>query len=376
MRSSLAERVAPYLEKVAAVAPIAGATADWSEANSRPADEFVDALRKAGLFRLLGPQEMGGAALSPWELGPIIEAMARVDGSAGWTLALGQGLLGQLVKPEIFRELFSDPNLSMAGSLNPAHVRAIKAKGGYRYSGRGTYVSGCTHASWMMAAGVVVEDGAVKIADGAPVIRAGVLPMKDCVIRETWNVLGMRGTGSHDVEFDDIFVRDDLTFPQANALANLGASLSPVALGVARHALDAFVELASAKKPTGARDLLRERVTAQAQLGEAEGLLQAARSFFYETVEEAEARRGAGRAPTDAARARMRLGSVMAAQFSARAVDLIYEAAGLTAAANDCAIGRCWRDVHVLRQHITLATTRFEVVGRVYLGLPPGSPLI
>ena len=376
MRSSLAERVAPYLEKVAAVAPIAGATADWSEANSRPADEFVDALRKAGLFRLLGPQEMGGAALSPWELGPIIEAMARVDGSAGWTLALGQGLLGQLVKPEIFRELFSDPNLSMAGSLNPAHVRAIKAKGGYRYSGRGTYVSGCTHASWMMAAGVVVEDGAVKIADGAPVIRAGVLPMKDCVIRETWNVLGMRGTGSHDVEFDDIFVRDDLTFPQANALANLGASLSPVALGVARLALDAFVELASAKKPTGARDLLRERVTAQAQLGEAEGLLQAARSFFYETVEEAEARRGAGRAPTDAARARMGLGAVMAAQFSGRAVDNIYEAAGLTAAANDCAIGRCWRDVHVLRQHITLATTRFEVVGRVYLGLPPGSPLI
>jgi alkylation response protein AidB-like acyl-CoA dehydrogenase len=376
MRTSFADRVAPLLEKVAAVAPIARASADWSEANSRPADDFVDALRKAGLFRLLVPKEMGGAALSQWELGPIIEAMARIDGSAGWTLALGQGLLGQLVKPEVFREVFSDPNLTMAGSLNPAHVRAVKAEGGYRYSGRGTYVSGCTHASWMMAAGVVVEDGATKIADGAPVIRAGVLPMKDCVIRETWNVLGMRGTGSHDVEFNDIFVPDNLTFPQADALANLGASLSPVALGVARHALDAFVELASAKKPTGARDLLRERVTAQAQLGEAEGYLQAARSFFYETVEEAEARRSAGRAPTEPERARMRLGSVMAAQLSARAVDLIYEAAGLTSAANDSAIGRCWRDVHVLRQHITLATTRFEVIGRVCLGMPPGSPLI
>jgi alkylation response protein AidB-like acyl-CoA dehydrogenase len=72
----------------------------------------------------------------------------------------------------------------------------------------------------------------------------------------------------------------------------------------------------------------------------------------------------------------MRLGSVMAAQHSARAVDLIYEAAGLTGAANDGAIGRCWRDVHVVRQHITLATTRFEVIGRVCLGLPAGSPLI
>ena len=376
MRTSLADRVAPHLEKVAAVAPIARATADWSEANSRPADEFVGALRKADLFRLLVPKEMGGAALSPWELGPIIEAMARIDGSAGWTLALGQGLLGQLVTPAVFRELFSDPDLSIAGSLNPAHARAVRTPGGYRYSGRGTYVSGCTHASWVLMAGLVVEDGQMKIADGAPVIRAGVLPMKDCTIRETWNVLGMRGTGSHDVEFDDIFVRDDLTFTQADALANLGASLAPVALGVARHALDAFIELASTKKPAGGRDLLRDRVTAQAQLGEAEGLLQAARSVFYEMVEEAEARRIAKRTPTDAERVRLRLGSVMAAQLSAKAVDLVYEAAGLTAAANDCAIGRCWRDAHVLRQHITIATTRFEVVGRVCLGLPPGSPLI
>ncbi len=376
MRTRLAERVAPWLEKVSDVAPIARLTADWSETHSRPADPLVDALRKTGLFRLVVPGDMGGGALSPWEIGPIIEAMARIDGSAGWTLALGQGLLGQLVRPEVFREVFSDPELSMAGSLNPTHARAIRVEGGYRYSGRGSYVSGCTHASWMLAAGIVVEDGAVKTADGAPVIRAGVLSMKACTIRETWNVLGMRGTGSHDVEFNDIFVPDDLTFSQADALANLGASLAPVALGVARHALEAFVELASAKKPAGGRDLLCDRATAQAQLGEAEGLLQAARSFFYETMEEAEAMRRDGRAPDDTERARRRLGSVMAAQLSARAVDLIYDAAGLTGAANDCAIGRCWRDVHVLRQHITIASTRFEVVGRVYLGMPPGSPLI
>lgn len=376
MSTSLSDRVAPYLARVAAVAPIVRATADWSEAHSRPADEFVDALRDADLFRLLIPEEMGGAGLSPWELGPVIEAMARIDGSAGWTLALAQGMLGHLVKPALFRELFSDPRLTMAGSLNPAHVRAVKVDGGYRYSGRGTYVSGCTHASWMVAAGLVVENGTPKFVDNVPIIRAAVLPMRDCVIRETWNVIGMRGTGSHDVEFTDIFVQDDLTFLQTDALANLGASLAPVALGVARHALDAFVELATTKVPTGSRTLLRERVAAQAQLGEAEGLLQSARSLFYETATEAEARRKARRAATDAERARQRLGSVMAAQLSARAVDLIYDAAGLTAAANDCPIARCWRDVHVVRQHITLQTNRYEVVGRVYLGLPPGSPLI
>jgi len=372
----IADRVAPYIERVAAVAPIARECADWSEKNARPANEFVEALRDQGLFRLILPQPFGGGGLSPWEIGPVIEALARIDGSAGWTMALGQGVLGQLVKREVFDELFGDPRTTMAGSLNPVQVRAVRVDGGYRYSGKGSYVSGCTHAAWMVAAGIVAEDGKPLIVDGAPVVRAGVLPMSACRIHETWNMTGMRGTGSHDVEFHDVFVRDELSFTQGEALANLGASLAPVSLGVAQHALDAFVELATVKVPTGSRGLLRDRVTAQAQLGQAEGYLQAARSLFYDTCAEADARRVERRAPTETERARLRLGSVMAAQLSAQAVDLIYDAAGLTSGSMDCAIERCWRDVHVVRQHITLASTRFEVVGRVYLGMPAGSPLI
>ncbi len=172
------------------------------------------------------------------------------------------------------------------------------------------------------------------------------------------------------------FVQDDLTFAQNEALANLGASLAPVALGIAQHAIDAFVELATAKVPLGSRTLLRERPQAQMQLGEALGCLEAARSLFYETATEAEARRKAGVTPTEADRARVSLGSVVAAQHSARAVDLVYDAAGLTAAQNGNPIGRCWRDVHTTRQHIRLATTRYEVFGRIKLGLGAGSPLI
>lgn len=365
-----------YLQRVASVAPIAKAHADWSERNSRPAPEYVDALRDAGLFRMLTPVSLGGAGFSPWEIGPVIEAMARVDGSAGWTLALGQGILGQLVKPALYETLFSDPQLTMAGSLNPVRVRAHREDGGYRFSGTGSYVSGCTHASWMVAAGLVVENGAPKFVGDAPVIRVGVLPMSECQIQETWNMTGMRGTGSHDVTFEDVFVPDDLTFDQADALANLGGLLAPVSLGIARHAIDAFIELATVKVPTGSRSLLRDRVSAQTQLGQAEGTLQAARSLFYETCAEAEARRLEERTPTDPERVRLRLGSVMAAQLSAQAVDLIYDAAGLTAGSVGCAIERCWRDVHVARQHITLATTRFEVVGRICLGMPANSPII
>jgi alkylation response protein AidB-like acyl-CoA dehydrogenase len=200
--------------------------------------------------------------------------------------------------------------------------------------------------------------------------------MKACTIHQTWNTHGMRGTGSHDVTFEDFFIQDDLTFAQNDALPNLGASLAPVALGIAQHAIDAFVELATAKVPLGSRALLRERPQAQMHVGEALGYLEAARSLFYETAAEAEMRRKAGVTPTDADRARVSLGSVVAAQHSARAVDLIYDAAGLTSAQNDSAIGRCWRDIHTTRQHIRLATTRYEVFGRIQLGLSAGSPLI
>ena len=153
MAIAFIDRVAPYVERVASIAPVARQYADWSEQHARPANELVEALRDADLFRLLVPESMGGAGLSPWELGPVIEALARVDGSAGWTMALGQGLLGQLVKPDLFKELFGNPRLTMAGSLNPTSVRATRIDGGYRFSGKGTYVSGCTHASWMVAIG-------------------------------------------------------------------------------------------------------------------------------------------------------------------------------------------------------------------------------
>ena len=109
------DRVSSHLQRIDAVAPVARQYADWAEQHARPANEFVEALRDAQLFRLLVPESLGGAGLSPWEIGPIIEALARVDGSAGWTMALGQGALGALVQPDLYRELFGDPRRRWRG---------------------------------------------------------------------------------------------------------------------------------------------------------------------------------------------------------------------------------------------------------------------
>jgi len=61
---------------------------------------------------------------------------------------------------------------------------------------------------------------------------------------------------------------------------------------------------------------------------------------------------------------------------AAQAIDLLHDAAGMNAVARDTVLDRCWRDVHTMTQHIILSPARFEIAGRVLLGLDPGSPLI
>jgi alkylation response protein AidB-like acyl-CoA dehydrogenase len=75
-------------------------------------------------------------------------------------------------------------------------------------------------------------------------------------------------------------------------------------------------------------------------------------------------------------RAAARLASVTATKLAAQAVDLVHDAAGMNAMQGSGTIQRCWRDVHTITQHVILSTGRFEVVGRILFGLPPGVPII
>ena len=54
----------------------------------------------------------------------------------------------------------------------------------------------------------------------------------------------------------------------------------------------------------------------------------------------------------------------------------MHDAAGMNAVQTSCDLERCWRDVHTITQHVILGTGRYEVIGRVLLGLPPGAPII
>jgi len=218
------EQVERLVEKVAAIAPLVRAQAAEAEHNSRPTDMLVDALHEAGLFNLTLPPESGGAGISSWEIAPIIEALARVDGSAGWTMALGQSLLLSRLPPQAAQKLQSEDRLLLAGSLNPLQGRVKRIEGGYHFHGTGTYVSNGTHATHIMLAGLVVDDDGRPNHDSHrprdPRWHPSALGGE---ILDTWAMAGMRGTGSHDVKFDGV-VNEDLTMPLGDALANLGVT--------------------------------------------------------------------------------------------------------------------------------------------------------
>jgi len=392
MDQLVSERARPYFENVQKLAPIIREHADRAERDAQMPREVIDAFHDAGLFRILLPRAMGGGELTIPDSLRLCEEVSRIDGSAGWNLAICSGgpLFGHNLSRAAFEKIYGDPRGVSAGSLNPATTRVVAANGGWRFSGKATYASASAHATYLMAAGMVLRDGAPQMVDGFPVMRAGLFPIKEAKVLNTWSTAGMRGTGSNDCVFEEVVVPDDFTFDWLNAkspwqrgpFANIPLQLQfvgglvSVVLGTARHALDALNEIAQAKVPAATRATLRERPIAQIQFAQAEGLLHAARAYFYSCNDEIWRKGEAGESFTIEDRAHARLAVVTAAKLAVQAVDLVADAAGMNSAQTSCPIERCWRDVHTATQHVLMNTSRFEVVGRVLFGLDPGSPVI
>jgi alkylation response protein AidB-like acyl-CoA dehydrogenase len=368
--------------------PLISEHAAESERLGQLSTKVVDAFHEAGLFRALLPTAMGGFNLTIAQQCEVTEEIARFDGATGWNFAIGTGgpAIANFVAREAFEDIFSDPRALVAGSLAPVGNGAAPCEGGFRFTGKATFVSGSAQATWLLTSGVELVNGAPQIANGIPKIRSGIFPIKFAKILSTWAVSGLRGTGSNDVVFENVFVPDGYTFEFPNPksawqtgpfsriplMVQLGNVLAAVALGIARHAIDALKQLAVAKVPLGTTASLRERPIAQLQLGEAEGTLRAARAYLYGSIAEIW-QRGESNEPFDVdALASARMASVTAGKLAARAVDLVYDAAGISAMQSALPIERCWRDVHAVTQHVTMNTARYEVAGRVLLGLPPG----
>jgi indole-3-acetate monooxygenase len=380
------------LSRVDEIGPLVAKVAEDAERLGQLTDEAVDAFHESGLWRILMPADLGGAGLTIPESVQVYRAMSAYDASAGWLAAiLGNGpLFGMFVDRAVFEEVFAPERAVLCGSLNPLGGRAEPVPGGYRFNGRATNVSGCHHATWLMAGAWVHRDGEKSWIDGRPEMIAGLLPMSSATIEDTWSTTGMRATGSDDCTYVDVVVPAERTYdwPEPPARwdagpgahipmhAQLGSGIAATLVGAARGTQRRFVELAATKRPMANTTVLAERAFAQMAVGEATGLLLAAEDTLRGGTDDLWARAVRRETFDDAARLDLRLRMVTAVRLSLRAVDLLIDAAGMSGVRIPSALERGWRDVHTASQHVLLSVGRLEVAGRMLLGLDPDSPVI
>ncbi|HZS40351.1 MAG TPA: acyl-CoA dehydrogenase family protein [Polyangia bacterium] len=369
------------VERAARAGELIAPLAAQLERERRLPDAAVRALADAGVFKLLVPRRYGGSEASLATLLAVCETIARADGSAGWCAMIGasSGLMCAFLDDAAAREVFGDAGAIACGVFAPMG-RATPVAGGLRVSGRWPFASGCEHSTWRTG-GTIVE-GAALLPSGMPDVRSVLFRASESRVIDTWDVSGLRGTGSHDLAVEDLFVPAERSFSlisdrpkQEGALyalpffGVLAASVSAVALGIARAAIDALAALAAKKQPFGARRSLAHRELVQLEVARAEARVRAARAFLFEAAGRAVDETGERGAASVQTRALLRLAAAHAARESAAAVDAMYGCGGATSIYAHHPLQRQFRDVHVATQHIMVSPTAETLAGRILLGL-------
>lgn len=376
---------ADLIQRARDLAPAVRAAADETERGRRVPQHLLQLLIDARLFDIVLPQSLGGLEVDILTMMRIIEEISIADGATGWTVGIGAGtsILAAFLAEDVARAIYT-PGTITGGPVAPMG-RATPVDGGYRVTGRWPFASGSEHCAWLAAGSLVFDGDAPRmIANGIPDWRMMLFPAADIEIIDTWNVSGLRGTGSHDIAVKDAFVPAERSiglgvdapnhagplyrFP---IFAFLAMSIATVGTGIARRAIDDFITLAQTKRSTGASVPLRERATVQSEVAQAEATLRSARAFLYETVAEVWEHIVAGNSATIEQRALMRLAAAHATISSARAVDMMYTLGGGSAIYETSTLQREFRDIHTATQHVILNAANYELTGQILLGLKP-----
>lgn len=197
------------VERVEELADFLTEQAEEADAIGRLPDTTAKVLREVGVMKTLQPAEFGGLEGSPVDFYKSVFSIGSRSASAGWVTSVVGVHAFQLaqadrrVQEEIWGE---DPDTWVASPYAP-FGRAVPVDGGYLFSGRWPFSSGTDHCEWIVLGGMLL-DAAGDIAGPDPV-RHFVLPRSDYeILQDSWNVVGLKGTGSKDVVIKDAFVPD------------------------------------------------------------------------------------------------------------------------------------------------------------------------
>ena len=366
------------------LAPTISANLEQIDSDRKLPPALADTMIQEKLLSLYVPKTLGGPELDPITAFYVVEEISKIDGSAGWCCFNGTAVTAAVsrIAVEATKEIFGDPpDISGSGSARPGGTATLTS-GGYLVSGRWNYLSGIDHSKCLFL-NCYIADGNRQIMseDGTPVTRMVILPVESGTVLETWTTIGMRGTASNDAEYHNVFVPDSHTYarggpsyhdgplynPQTTVL--IGWTLAAAnALGMARGAMNAFVDLATGTGSTNSRTLLRDRSSVQTTVGESEAIIDGARHYVLGAVETMWDSLLQETSDLQEKCLRSRLAITHAIRESIRAVDMLFCAAGTNAIHNSFGLERFFRDLHVIGQHISGLHANYEFGGQMLLG--------
>jgi alkylation response protein AidB-like acyl-CoA dehydrogenase len=350
----------------------------------RLSGDIVTLMREAGVFRALVARRFGGDEQRPSDFYRLIERISAADGSTGWVASFGHAALYLAALPlSTLEAIYADgPDVILAGGLFPSKPMP-RVDGGILVNGRWSWASGCTAANYL-GVGISIDDGGPQTA----LPRLAVFPREQATIIDNWEVNGLAGTGSHDIEVSNVVVPVDWIFIRGGrasldtplfrypAMAIAAQVLAVVGLGAARSALDEAIGMAGERASITGAPRLADRAHVQIELARAEARLRSARAFLYETTDQAYDRLVAGDELSVEMRTLLRLGATHAARTAADVAHAAYTMCGTAGIFTDHPLAQSLQDALVVPTHAMIAEGTWQAAGRMLLGLEaaPGFP--
>lgn len=375
--------------------PILDRNAVETEKNRRVVEENVEAIRQAGLFKIMIPRRFGGLETDMRTMLEVSRELGRACGSTAWITTLMNvcNWFGGVSSLESQTDIWgTNPDARLAGVLAAfGTTRAVK--GGLRVTGKWPWASGCLHADWATV-GIPITD-----ADGNMIDQGSALiPMSELTIEDTWFTVGMKGTGSNTLVADDVFVPDhrltsvsrllacETATPFKNESLYRSASTSVFALvlvgpqlGLCARALEHVIEF-STKRKIAYTFYETQAISPSFQMAvaKAASLIDEAHLLAYRAADAIDDMARQGKTPTHLDRARARMDTGRVVTLAREAIDILLSAHGASSFADFNPLQRIWRDCETASRHAVVSPEiSAEIYGRALVGIEEGvSPLI
>jgi alkylation response protein AidB-like acyl-CoA dehydrogenase len=388
------------LDRIEKLGPTLAEQADAVEAAGRLGDANAALLKETGVVRLLQPVDRGGYEADPATFFEAVMAIARRCGASGWV----SGIIGvhpwelAVCDPRVQEEVWgADPDTWMASTYMPGGF-ARPVDGGYEFSGRWQFSSGCDVSEWVILGGVIVDgDDAEGAPDMAKLLMDPtkylhvIVPRADVTIVEgTWDVVGLCGTGSKDVTVQGAFVPEYRTVLAADIVGGSAAvaaergplyrmpwggifpnAITAAVIGIAEGALEAALEYQGPRISMASGPITRSPVTMTA-IGEAASEIGSCRVQLLDVINRQWDHAQRGEPIPLELRARARRDQVRTSWRATRAVDSLFDHAGGGALRKGTPLQRLWRDAHAGLHHIINVREKVpHSYASVALGGPP-----